>query len=942
MKKFFYFLCVCAFIATSCSQDYTNEEMVTYTNYGEPKFYASFNDADSRTLLNEQMKNTWCTDDRISIFMGNTYNHHYKFDGVTGDTKGTFSKIDDPFITGEILSANYAIYPYSNENSIDDNGIIYTSLPAVQNYETKSFGLNANTMVAVTENLENRFLYFQNVCGYVRVKLYGADVTLKSVTLAGNNDEILAGSAQISAGYNQEPELSITGKSDKVLTINCGEGVKIGATEYDATEFVFVVPPQVMTKGFTVVATDTNGNTFTKTSDKSQEIKRNTILSMPELKWTDDNAPKLEIPEGILTIHNDEKGMLLVALMDYAYDEIVSLKITGTMNDEDFLWVYYEMPALRYLDISDVDITTFPTRSFYQSSNVETIIMPKTLQVIPNEVFYESAVKEVYLNEGLQTIGDSAFNNCDNLTSIHLPQSLTTMGERAFYDCNNLKEITFEDGCKLSVINPLTFYKTPIVSIQIPANIEYINHGSNSSPFYYCEMLKAVSFEDNSKLKTIRRYTFGYYANNSVLETIEIPNSVAVIEDYAFYNTNTLKNVYFEPNSSLRSINKYAFYKCGIQTIQIPASTQLIYSGAFTSCINLESVIFEDGSQLTDLGIGIDNLKYYAKTLSNEGGVFALCTNLKSVTIPSSVTTIHARAFYGCTSLSNVEFANNSQLQVIDGGWGEDNRYGRYIGSNGAFGECDKLNSITIPKSVTTIGCGAFCDSGLTNVTFEDESKLEELQGYVYYSGDSENIQYNEDISLGNDELNSIGAFTGTNISTITLPASLKNIGNGVFAKCKSLKKVTFENNSQLLSIGMKAFKDCNLSTIKIPYNLTIIGESAFANNANLKVINFEENAQLTKIENRAFINCGTINYFYAQNVTNLKRIGKKAFEGCDDMRLFKLGTAVCPTAYEGSLSSSFGEIGTYSVLKVPTQSVDAYKSATGWRKFASITGLDE
>ena len=930
MKKLFYLFCGCAFIVTSCIQPNINEEMTLDTKSGEPRFYASFNEDESRTLLNEQMKNTWCADDRISIFMGNTYNHHYKFDGATGDTKGTFSKVEDPFITGEMLPANYAIYPYSDQNSIDENGIIYTSLPAVQNYEAKSFGLNANTMVAVTENLENRFLFFQNVCGYVRVKLYGTDVTLKSVTLAGNDDEILAGAAQITARYNQEPQLSVTGTADKVLTIDCGEGVKIGATEYDATSFVFVVPPQVMEKGFTIVATDINGNTFTKTSNNSQEVKRNTILSMPELKWTNDNAPKLEIPEGVLTIHNDEKGMLLVALMDYAYDEIVSMKVTGTMNDEDFLWVYYEMPALRYLDISDIDITTLPNKSFYQSTNVETIILPKTLQTIPGEVFYESAVKEVYLNKGLQTIGASAFYNCDKLTSIHFPQSLTTMEEKAFYDCNALADITFAEGCKLSTLNNYVFYNTAITEIQIPANVETI-----ASPFSYCQQLKTVTFEDNSKLTSIGR-TFSEY-QKIPLETIEIPNSVETIVYEAFYSVDTLKNVYFEPNSSLHSIEQGAFYGCGIQTIQIPASVQLIYRGAFAYCGSLESITFEENSSLTDIGIGIDNLEYY--TGDRYGGAFAHCKSLQSVIIPSSVTTIHARAFYGCTNLSNVEFADDSQLQVIDGGWGISSGIGSLsIRSNGSFGECYKLNSITIPKSVTIIGCGAFCHSGLTTVTFEEGSRLAELQGYVYFAKSSDGtISYYED-NYNKSETTSVGAFAYTDISTITLPASLISIGDGTFAECTSLKKVSFEEDSQLMSIGKKAFKACDISTIQIPNNLTTIGESAFAKNTNFKLINFEKDSNLTNIEDRAFINCGSINYFYAQNVTKLERLGYRVFEGCDDMRLFKLGTVACPKAY----SNSFGEIGTYSVLKVPTESVDAYKAATGWKGFASITGLDE
>ena len=106
----------------------------------------------------------------------------------------------------------------------------------------------------------------------------------------------------------------------------------------------------------------------------------------------------------------------------------------------------------------------------------------------------------------------------------------------------------------------------------------------------------------------------------------------------------------------------------------------------------------------------------------------------------------------------------------------------------------------------------------------------------------------------------------------------------------------------------------------------------------NIKVINFAENAKIELIGQSAFQNCAAIHYFYGQNIKNLKTIESFAFNGCNDMRLFKLGTIQCPVAN----SSSFGAIGTYSVLKVPTESVAAYKVADGWEGFASISGLDE
>ena len=71
---------------------------------------------------------------------------------------------------------------------------------------------------------------------------------------------------------------------------------------------------------------------------------------------------------------------------------------------------------------------------------------------------------------------------------------------------------------------------------------------------------------------------------------------------------------------------------------------------------------------------------------------------------------------------------------------------------------------------------------------------------------------------------------------------------------------------------------------------------------------------------------------------TQVKTIEECAFYGDSELRLFKIGTETPPTCGD----YAFDGINPYSVLKVPSGCADAYKAATGWKKFASITGLDE
>lgn len=94
------------------------------------------------------------------------------------------------------------MYPYSASTKIDYEGNITLNLPKVQDYAPNSFGLNANTMVAVTDGTDDYFLPFKNVCGYLGLKLYG-NHTIKQISLTGKNGEKIAGKAVVKASHTE-------------------------------------------------------------------------------------------------------------------------------------------------------------------------------------------------------------------------------------------------------------------------------------------------------------------------------------------------------------------------------------------------------------------------------------------------------------------------------------------------------------------------------------------------------------------------------------------------------------------------------------------------------------------------------------------------------------------------------------------------------------------
>ena len=347
-------------------------------------------------------------------------------------------------------------------------------------------------------------------------------------------------------------------------------------------------------------------------------------------------------------IHVETKGELENELADYDYANIESLKITGVLNDVDFLFIYRMMPNLKNLDIAEVNITALPTQAFYNSKNVEHLILPNTLITIGEEMFYQS-----------------------DLRSVVIPTNVTTVGYSAFKRCSSLTTVTFEKESQLKTIGGDYYYGafsdcTALTSIEIPASVETIGN----TAFSDCSSLATVTFEKGSRLKTIGNNA--YYRCTS-LTSIEIPASVETIEKKAFMHCSSLATVTFEKGSQLKTIagDSYdgAFSDCtALTSIEIPASVETIEATAFKRCSKLATVTFEKGSQLKTIGGGYSSSSHFG-TYSDYYGAFSDCSSLTSIEIPASVETIEATAFKRCSKLTTITFEKGSLLKTIGGGY---------------------------------------------------------------------------------------------------------------------------------------------------------------------------------------------------------------------------------------------------------------------------------
>lgn len=195
--------------------------------------------------------------------------------------------------------------------------------------------------------------------------------------------------------------------------------------------------------------------------------------------------------------------------------------------------------------------------------------------------------------------------------------------------------------------------------------------------------------------------------------------------------------------------------------------------------------------------------------------------NLSSMIIPATVTSIGTQAFENCTSLTSIEFSDNSQLSSI---------------GNAAFFGCASLSSITIPVQVLTIGPNTFnnCYS-LENIMFESDSYLS---------------------SIGNSAFENCAS-----LSLITIPSGVTNIGYNAFSNCYAITKVKFSTNSQLTRIENAAFSGCaSLEDMVLPLSLLHIGYDVFNGCNMLNYINLPSN--ITTICGNAFLNCNYLTIY--------------------------------------------------------------------------------
>ena len=748
-------LTLLALVLCSCAETFVGEEIARPNNENLPDLTAAFAEAgDTRTYIEDGKYLRWHEDDRLTAFYGNTLNRQYKFNGATGDNSGTFSLVPDGMLgTGNAFDRIYALYPYNADARITDEGVISLALPAVQNYAENSFGRGANTMLAVTENLEDTFLAFKNACGYLKLKLYNAKgASIKSIEVKGNNGEKLAGAATATIAFGEAPVLAMADDATTSVTLDCGEGVALGTTAETATEFWFVLPATTFAEGLTITATDTEGKVFKKSTTKEVVIERNAIQPMAVLE-AECTPPGPADNEIWYT-----NGSTTEATAPYFTNAFGANIVSNTYDAAKECWV------IKF----DGKVTTIGASAFLKCSSLTSVTIPNSATSIGYQAFNAcSSLKSATIGNGVISIREQAFSSCSSLT--------------AFYG-----KFASEDNRCLIVDGALnSFAPVGLTEYTIPDGVTSIGKYA----FNYCSSLTSVTIPDSVTLIGIRAFNAC-----SSLASLIIPDGVTSIEEYAFNACSSLTSVAI--GDSVTSIGKYAFSYCSnLRNVTIGNSVTSIGKCAFDACTSSTSIHISDLSAWCkiDFEVNTANPLFYAKNLYLNGNLVAEltipsditeiknyafygCSSLTRVTIPDSVTSIGDSAFYGCSGLTSITIPDS--VTTI-GDW--------------AFSGCSRLTSVTIPDSVTKIGNGAFtwCTS-LASVTIPDS---------VTYIGENAfcNCSSLTSATIGNS-VNSIGweafSYCGSLTSVYCKPTTPPTGNDYMFYNHSSRLKIYVPRNS--------------------------------------------------------------------------------------------------------------------------------------------------
>lgn len=531
--------------------------------------------------------------------------------------------------------------------------------------------------------------------------------------------------------------------------------------------------------------------------------------------------------------------------------DVPVIDITGTFGGQKLYAIdvdpenpYYATQDGILFDKNFAEILYFPTE------RQGTYTVPSTVTRIGAGVFKGKYLFSVTIPSSVVEIADEAFAGCDYLTEIifeNADAALTetnglTIGDSAFNSCDVLKDITLP--VRLTSIGDSAFYicKNITGEFVVPENVTSIG----ASAFNNCTGITSIVLP--ASLKTMGS------------EVLTIGQSKLCTTMRVFYGCTALTAINVaEKNETYASIDGVLYGKdeagiisdliyCPVKKegkVTAPSTVTKVWSGAFYNTLKVNEVYFETAETPHDLSFGSEafyliNGASLEKVTLPEGittltsYMFDYCTDLKEIIIPNTVVKVTANVFNACNSLTTVYFEEGNDEAELS------------LDAGKMFYRCTSLTTVNLPKRTTYIGTSTF--------------------------------------------------YGCTSLESIVIPANVTVIYNTVFQQCPKLSSVTFEEGSQLTTIGSGAFRESAITSIDIPEGVTSIGGSAFINCDQLTSITLPKG--VSEIGSTMFQGCTKLTEVNIPEDSKLTTIGQRAFSGCKSLTAITLPASLQTMAH--------------------------------------------
>ena len=467
-------------------------------------------------------------------------------------------------------------------------------------------------------------------------------------------------------------------------------------------------------------------------------------------------------------------------------------------------------------------------------------------------VYMSWNVKKIVIEEGVTSIGNSAFAYCRGLISITIPDSVTSIGEWAF------------DGC------------TSLPSITISSSVTSIEFGT----FKDCSSLTSITIPDG--VTSIGAYAF---SKCSSLTSITIPDSVTSIKAYAAFNGCTslktislscgsiLKRSDFSDQANLVSYTSHILTKTAAKAVTCTENGNKEYWTCehckkyfLSNDTNPETAkAVEQSEFIIPASHKLTKVEAKDATCSESGNKeYWTCEHCGKYFLSDDTNPETAKAVELSETITPALKHKNATTR---GASKPDGTKPGYSGDR-YCPDCDKVVEKGYTYWIEDNLTWKLYEDGTLNISGTGAMKnygYSNTRSPVFWNTDVTSIVIEEGVtSIGNNAF-----YDCTSLTSVTIPGNVESIGESAFYYCDNLTDVTLQDGVK--SIGDAAFIWCNnLTNIVLPNSVTSIGYYAFKDCTSLTSITIPDS--VTSIGNDAFYNCSSLKTISLSCKSSLKR----------------------------------------------------------------------